>query len=108
MLDSFDSCLTVVIHAPQLDAVALLVGIQKDIGRLQARRDRIADAAQVDGTYPANLTIERNMGMPDDDHVCLAASKPLLQFAIAVPELDTRSVVSAWRSMDAKQARAIG
>ena len=54
VLDSFDNCLTVVIHAPQLDAVAMLVGIQKGIGRLEARRDRIADAAQIDDMFTAN------------------------------------------------------
>ena len=98
MLDGFDDGLAVVIHAPQLNAVALLVGIQKHIGRLQARRDRIADAAQIDGTSPANLTIEGNMGMPDDDQVCLAASQPPLQFAITVLGLQTGSVISAWRT----------
>ena len=107
LLDGFDDGLAVVIHAPQLNAVALLVGIQKHIGRLQARRDRIADAAQIDGTYPANLTIERNMCVPYDDHVCLAASQSALQFAITVLGLETGSVISAWRSMDAEQACAI-
>src|SRR5712691_3016568 len=107
VLDGFDDCLAVVIHAPQLDAVALLVGIQKHIGRLEARRDRIADAAQIDDMPPANPTIERNMGMPDDDQVRLAASQPLLQLVIAVLRLQTRSVVSAWRSVDAEQACAI-
>ena len=102
MLDGFDDCLAVVIYAPQLYAVAIHVGIKKHIGSLEARRDRIADAAQIDDMYPANLTIERNMGMPDDDQVRLAASQPLLQFVIAVLGLETRSVVSAWRSMDAE------
>ena len=102
VLDGFDDGLAVVIHAPQLDAVAILVGIKKHIGRLQAQRDRIADAAQIGDMYPANLTIERNMGMPDDNQVRLAASQPLLQFVIAVLGLDTGSVVSAWRSMDAE------
>jgi hypothetical protein len=108
VLDSFDHCLAVVIHAPQLDAVALLFSIQKDIGRLESRRDRIADAAQIDDVCPANPTIERNMGVPDDDEVRLAASQPLLQLVIAVLGPDTRSVVSSWRSMNAEQARAIG
>ena len=102
LLDGFDNCLAVVIHAPQLDAVAMLVGIKQHIGRLQAQRDRIADAAQIDDMDPANLTIERNMGMPDDDQIRLAASQPLLQVVIAVLGLDTRSIVSAWRSMDAE------
>jgi hypothetical protein len=35
VLDGFDHSLAVVIHAPQLDAVAMLVGIKKPIGRLQ-------------------------------------------------------------------------
>ena len=108
MLDGFDHCLAVVIHAPQLDALAMLVGIKKHIGRLQAQRDRIADAAQIDDMDPANLTIERNMGVPYDDQVRLAASQPVLQLVIAVLGLETGSVVSAWRSMDAEQARAIG
>ena len=75
VLDGCDDCLAVVIHAPQLDAVALLVGIQKDIGRLEARRDRIADAAQIDDMSPANPAIERNMGMSNDNQVRLAASR---------------------------------
>ncbi len=108
VLDGCDDCLAVVIHAPQLDAVALLVGIQKDIGRLEARRDRIADAAQIDDMSPANPAIERNMGMPNDNQVRLAASQPVLQVVIAVLGLQTRSVVSAWRSMHAEHARAIG
>ena len=86
----------------------MLVGIKKHIGRLQARRDWIADAAQIDDMDPAYLTIERNMGMPDDDQVRLAASQSLLQLAIAVRGLDTGSVVSAWRRMDAEHACAIG
>ena len=108
VLDGLDHCLAVVIHAPQLYAVALHVGIQQHIARLQARRDRIADAAQIDDLDPAHLAIERNMRMPDHDQVRLAASQSLLQVGIAVPGLDTRSVVSAWRSMDAQQACAIG
>jgi hypothetical protein len=48
VLDGFDNCLAVVIHAPQLDARAMLVGIKQHIGSLQAHRDRIADAAQID------------------------------------------------------------
>jgi hypothetical protein len=56
---------------------------------------------------PAHLTIERHMGVPDDDQVRLAASQPVLQGVIAVPGLDTRAVVSAWRSMDAEYAGAI-
>ena len=76
----------------------MLVGIKKHIGRLQARRDRIADAAQIDDMDPANPTIERNMGMPDDDQVRLAASQPLLQLVIAVLGLETGSVVSAWEA----------
>ena len=107
MLDGFDHSLAVVIHAPQLDAVAMLVGIKKHIGRLQAQRDWIADATQIDDMKPSNLTIERHMGMPDDDQVRLAASQPLLQGAIAVLGLDTRAVVSAWSSMDAEYACAI-
>src|SRR6266571_2843469 len=107
MLDGFDDGLAVVIDAPQLDAVAMLLGIQKHIGCLQARRDRIADAAQIDDMDSAHLTIERNMGMPDDDQIRLAASQPPLHFAITVLGLETGSVVSAWRSMDAEQACAI-
>ena len=107
LLDGTAHCLAIVIHAPQLYVVAMLVGIKKHIGRLEARRDRIADAAQIDNMYPANLTIERNMGMPDDDQVRLAASQSFLQFAIAMLVLDTRSVVSTWRSMDAEYACAI-
>ena len=57
LLDSFDDCLAVVIHAPQLYVVAILVGIKKNIGSLKARRDWIADAAQIDSTYPPNLSI---------------------------------------------------
>src|SRR6266702_2525471 len=95
LLDGFDNCLAVVIHAPQLDAVAMLVGLKKRIGRLQARRDRIADAAQIDDMSIAHLTIERNMGMTHDDQVCLTASQPLLQFVIAVLALDPGSVISA-------------
>src|SRR5258708_33789063 len=85
----------------------MLVGIKKHIDRMQAQRDWIADAAQIDDISPANLTIERNMGMPDDDQVRLAASQPLLQVVIAVPGLETGSVVSAWSSMDAEYACAI-
>jgi len=107
VLDGTDHCLAVVIHVPQLDAVALLFGIQKDIGRLEARRDRIADAAQIDDMFPTNSTIEWNMGMPDDDQVCLAACPPLLEFAIAVLEPDTGSVVSSSRSVNAEHAGAI-
>ena len=107
MLDGFDDCLAVVIYTPQLYAVAIHVGIKKHIGSLEAQCDRTADTAQIDDMYPANLTIERNIGMPNDDQVRLTASQPLFQFAIAVLGLDTGSVVSAWRSMDAEQACAI-
>ena len=69
-----------------------------------ARYEVATKQAELDG---ANLSIERNMCMPYDDQVCLAASQPFLQFAIAMLVLDTRSVVSAWRSMDAEQACAI-
>ena len=54
------------------------------------------------------VAIERNMGMPDDDQVRLAASQPLLQFVIAVLWPETGSVVSSWGSMNAEQTRAIG
>src|SRR5207247_10520226 len=103
-----DDGLAVILYAPQVGAVALLVGLQKDIGRLEARRDRIADAAQIDDTDAAHLTIERHMGMPDDDHVRLAANQPLLQFAIAVLRLETGPVISAWGRMHAQHACAIG
>jgi len=78
----------------------MLVGIKKNISSLEARRDRIANTAQIDDSYLPNLTIERNVCVPYDDQVCLAASQPLLQFTIAVPVLHTGSVVSTWRSMD--------
>ena len=86
----------------------MLVGIKQHIGRLQAKCDWIADAAEIDDMYVANLAIEWNMGMPYDDQVCLAASQPLLQLVITVIELNTGSVISAGRSMDTEHACAIG
>lgn len=100
LFDSFDNCLAVIIHTPQLYAIAVFVGIKKNIGSVQPWRDRVADTTQIDDTYPPNLTIKRNMGMPYDDQVCLAASQPLLQLVIAMLWLDTGSVVSARRSMN--------
>jgi hypothetical protein len=54
------------------------------------------------------VAIERNMRMSDDDQVRIAASQPLLQLVIAVLGLESGSVVSSWRSMNAEQTRAIG
>ena len=107
MLDSFDNCLAVVIHAPKLDAVALLVGIQKDIGRLEARRDRIADAARLITCF---LPTRRSSGIWECPTMI---GPPRSQSAVAPFDhrcawLETGSVVSSWGSMNAEQARAIG
>src|SRR2546421_6424162 len=95
MLDGFDDRLAVVIHAPKLEAVAMLVSIQQHISRLQPWRARIADAAQINGASPAHLPVERHMRMPDNHQVRLAACQPPFQLLIAVPRLETGSVVSA-------------
>ena len=107
LLDGFDDRLAVIIYMPQLDAVALRVGLQKHISRLQAWRDWVSHTAQIDGTNAAYLPIERHMGMPNDHQVGLAASQSLLQFVIAVLGMETRSIISAWSRMDAEYAGAI-
>ncbi len=107
VLDGSNNRLAVVIHTPQLNAVAMFVGVKKRIGCLETRCDGIADAPQIDRTDPAYLAIERNMGVPDHDQVRIAARQPALQLNITVRGLETRSIISSWGSMNAKQARAI-
>src|SRR5258708_37263099 len=96
-LDRFDHGFMVVIHTPELDGVTSLVGIKKRIRCLQPRRDRVADNAQIDDTSLANLTIQRNMGMSDQNQIDLPRWQPSLQLRITVRGLHARSVVSAWR-----------
>ncbi len=108
MLNGTDCRLAVVIHPSQLHAVAALVSVKQHIGRLQARGDGIADAAQIDRMDPARLTIKRHMGVPDQDQVRLAARQPSLQLSITVTGLQTRPIISSWGRMHAKHACAIG
>lgn len=78
LLDSMNDGIAVILDAPQLNMVAMLVSLQKRVGGLQARRDRIANTAQIDDTDVAHLTIKGNMRMPNDNDISLAAGQPLL------------------------------
>src|SRR5258706_23019 len=100
VLNGTDCRLAVVIHPPQLHAIALLVSVKKHIGRLQARCDWIAHAPQIDRTDPAYLTIKRHMGVPDQDQVRLAARQLSLQLSITMCRLQTGSIISTWGSMN--------
>ena len=53
----------VVTNASVRDAMIVPVALEDDIGRAQIRRDRIADASEVDRTRTPNLPISRLMRM---------------------------------------------
>src|SRR5438034_2939176 len=102
-----DHGLTIILHPPYLDGIALLIRIKQRIGCLQTWCYRIADASQIHHTSSSHLTIKRNMSMSNNDQICLAACQPSLQLVITVRGLDARSVISAWRSMDTEHAGPI-
>ena len=108
VLNGSDDRFAVIFRLPQLHTIALLVSVKKHIGRLQAWCDGIADAPQIDRTDPANLTIKRHMGVPDQDQVRLAARQPSLQLSITMCRPQTGSIISTRGSMNAEHARTIG
>src|SRR6185312_1319051 len=107
MMTAFNGCdhsLPIILHSPELDAIALHIRIKQRIGGLQPWGHRIADASQIHHPSSSYLTIKWNMGMPNNDQICLTACQPSLQLVITVRGLDARSVISAWRRMDTEHA----